>query len=186
MRRIWKINVLAFCCFFLSGAPPSARAQDSVYLKPADALKLLFKDSLEVIKEDKSLSEAQAREFKNLLGYDPPQNAYSFYLGRTDGRVDGYALIDEQIGKVSPITFITRINPDGKVAAVEIMVYRESHGGEVASRRFLNQFKQKSLNDELRLHGNIVNISGATLSSQALVIGVNRALALWKIFYGKS
>jgi len=66
------------------------------------------------------------------------------------------------------------------------MVYRESHGGEVASKRFLNQFKEKGLNDEIRLHGNIVNVTGATLSSQALVVGVNRALALWQILYGKN
>ncbi len=163
----------------------AAWGQETAFLKPAEALKILFKDSKEVYKEEKALTAAQLEEIKRLLGYDPPSRSYTFYLGKTGETVDGYALIDEQIGKVLPITFITRINPDGKVAAVEIMVYRESHGGEVAHRRFLNQFKQKGLNDELRLHGNIVNISGATLSSQGLVTGVNRALALWQIFYGK-
>lgn len=166
--------------------PRSARTQDSVFLKPAEAIKLLFKTSEEVIKEDKALGPAEIAQFKSLIGYDPPKTAYTFFIGRTGGKTDGYALIDEQIGKVQPITFISRINPDGKVAEVEIMVYRETHGGEVASKRFLNQFKQKALNDELRLHGNIVNISGATLSSHALVTGVNRALALWRIFYGKT
>jgi Na+-translocating ferredoxin:NAD+ oxidoreductase RnfG subunit len=186
MKRSFKKIVWAgLTLAMVAMVSPQISTAQSVFLKPADALKLLFKDSEEVIKEDKTLSEAQMSEFKTLEGHDPPRSTYTFYLGRTGGTIDGYALIDEQIGKVMPITFITRINPDGKVAAVEIMVYRETHGGEVASRRFLNQFKQKSLNDELRLHGNIVNITGATLSSHALVIGVKRALALWQIFYGK-
>lgn len=162
-----------------------ARAQTTTFLKPAEALKLIFSDSQEVHKEDKTLTAEQAGEFQKLTGYDPRQNTYSFYLGKSDGKINGYALIDEEVGKVLPITFVTRIDPAGKVEAVEVMVYRESHGGEVKSRRFLNQFKEKGLNDEIRLHGNIVNITGATLSSRALVVGVNRALALWRIFYGK-
>jgi thiamine biosynthesis lipoprotein len=173
-----------FVLFFLLGAV-SVQAQTTVFLKPSEALKLIFKDSQEVIKEDQPVTSEISEKAKKILGYDLAKSSYTFYLGRTNGHVDGYALIDEQNGKVLPITFVTRINPDGKVSQVEIMVYRESHGGEVASKRFLNQFHQKSFNDELRLHGNIVNVTGATLSSQALVVGVRRALTLWQIFYGK-
>lgn len=183
MRKFFSILPLVLALFAGSG---SALAQTTVYLTPADALKLIFKDSQEVIKEDHPIGPEQRQQAQALLGYDLPKSQYTFYLGRSGGKVDGYAIVDEQIGKVQPITFVTRIEPDGKVSAVEIMVYRESHGGDVASKRFLNQFKQKSLNSELRLHGDIVNISGATLSSHALVVGVKRALTLWQIFYGKS
>jgi len=160
-------------------------AQTTVYLKPAEALKLIFKDSQEVFKEDHPVTPEVEEKAKKLLNYDLPKASYTFYLGKTEGRVDGYALIDDEVGKVEPITFITRISPEGKVDQVEIMVYRETRGGEVTSRRFLNQFREKILNNELRLHGNIVNVTGATLSSHALVKGVRRALALWQIFYGK-
>lgn len=183
MRKLLSIS--AFLLLFV-GIQGEARSQTTVFLTPADALKQIFKDSQEVIKEDHPIGAEESKRAKAALGYDLPKAQYTFYLGRSGGKVDGYAIIDEQVGKVQPITFVTRINPDGKVAAVEIMVYRESHGGDVASRRFLNQFKQKDLNSELRLHGDIVNVTGATLSSQALVVGVKRALALWQIFYGHS
>jgi electron transport complex protein RnfG len=180
--RILLISIFLVLGMALSQA---ALAQTTVFLKPDEALKLIFKDSQEVIKEDHPITSDAEQKISKMLGYDLPKSDYPFYLGRTNGKVDGYAVIDDEVGKVLPITFVTRINPDGKVAAVEIMVYRESHGGEVASRRFLNQFRDKSLNDELRLHGNIVNVTGATLSSQALVKGVKRALILWQFFYGK-
>jgi len=182
-RRVITVWALGF---FWSGLLASAQAQTTVYLKPSEALKLIFQGSQEVIKEDHTVTDEVRKEAAEKLGYDLPKTSYTFFLGRTNGKVDGYALIDEQIGKVEPITFVTRISPAGQVDAVEVMVYRESHGGEVASRRFLNQFKRKGLNDELRLHGDIINVTGATLSSQALVVGVRRALALWQIFYGKS
>jgi len=178
--------ILLLCVLVVLADVPLGRAQTSIYLKPAEALKLIFKDSQEVLKEDHPVTPELQEKVKKLLGYELQKTNYPFYLGKSDGRVDGYALIDDEIGKVMPITFITRINPDGHVAQVEIMVYRESHGGEVASKRFLNQFRQKVLNDELRLHGNIVNVTGATLSSHALVKGVKRGLTLWQIFYGKN
>lgn len=174
-----------FILSFLLSLSFSLKAQTTVYLKPEEAIKLIFKDSQEVIREDRPLTPALREKALQLLKYDLPKTSYPFYLGKTGDQIDGYALIDEEIGKVLPITFITKINPQGKVERVEIMVYRESHGGEVASKRFLNQFKEKSLNDELRLHGNVVNVTGATLSSQALVKGVRRALVLWQIIYGK-
>ncbi|MFO1463892.1 MAG: FMN-binding protein [bacterium] len=184
MKQIFNL----WTAFFLSSLACCGvvQAQTTVYLKPSDALKLIFKDSQEVVKEEHPLSPELIRQASQRLGYEPPKGSYTFYVGKTQGAVDGYALIDDQVGKVQPITFITRINPQGQVDSVEVMVYRESHGGEVTSRRFLNQFKQKSLNSELRLHGDIINVSGATLSSQALVLGVKRALVLWQLFYGKS
>lgn len=183
-----RCNQLGFLVLFfaLSWVPKIGYSQSTVYLKPADALKLIFKDSKEVIKEDHPVTEEIREKAKKSLHYDLPKNLYTFYLGKSDGKIDGYALIDEEVGKVQPITFITRINPNGKVSQVEIMVYRESHGGEVATKRFLNQFREKGFNDEIRLHGNVVSVTGATLSSQALVVGVRRALVLWQIFYGKN
>jgi len=180
-----KLFILIFTSSFFFLLPFNLFSQTTVYLKPDEALKIIFKDSQEVVKEDHPVTAAIQEQAKRLLGYELTKSNYPFYIGKTNGRIDGYAVIDDEVGKVLPITFVTRINPDGKVAQVEIMVYRESHGGEVATKRFLNQFRQKALSDELRLNGNITNVTGATLSSQALVKGVKRALALWQIFYTK-
>lgn len=144
----------------------------------------MFQGSEEVEREIHQVSPEIREAAKKQLGYDLPKEQYAFYIGKTKGHIDGYAVIDEQVGKVLPITFITRINPEGRVDQVEIMVYRESHGGEIKQKRFLKQFSDKNLNSELRLHGDIVNITGATLSSRALVVGVKRALVLWSLYYG--
>ncbi len=177
--------ILCLALAFLSLKPQLAWCQNTVFLTPADAIKLIFQNSKEVIKEDHAITPAIQEEARKLLGYELPKANYPFFVGKTDGKIDGYAVIDDEVGKVMPITFITRINPDGKVSQVEIMVYRESHGGEVATKRFLNQFKEKSFNEELRLDKNVIHVTGATLSSYALVKGVRRDLVLYQIFYGK-
>ena len=63
------------------------------------------------------------------------------------------------------------------------MVYREAYGGEVRDRRFLQQYKGKQLKDPLLPYRDIQNISGATLSVEAIGRGSKKALALVDLVY---
>ncbi len=163
----------------------STASAQKVFLNTEQALKLLFKNSTEVVKETHTLTSEQTVFLQKSLGYLPNKKNYTFYLGKTNQKIDGYALIDDEIGKTEPITFVTKINLDGKLEQVEIMIYRETHGHEVTQSRFLNQFKGKQLSNELRINKDIKYITGATLSSNALVKGTRRALTLWQLFYAK-
>jgi Na+-transporting NADH:ubiquinone oxidoreductase subunit NqrC len=70
------------------------------------------------------------------------------------------------------------IGIDGVVRGVEILDYRESHGGEVRDPRWLAQFTGKRGDAPLRLEQDIQNISGATLSCRHVTDGVRRLVAL--------
>lgn len=172
-----------FFLWFFFVCPLGLRAE-TVYLTPKDALKLFFKDSEKVTSEKKEITGDLKVKVEKALGVSLPKENYTFYIGSTKGGTDGYALIDNQIGKTEPITFMTILDPQGKVRAVEILVYRESHGGEVQSRRFLKQFDKKTVRDPIRVGQDIDNISGATLSARALATGVKRAVILWQALYG--
>jgi hypothetical protein len=54
----------------------------------------------------------------------------------------------------------------------------------VKEQRFLSQFRGKQSSDPIRVNQDIVNYTGATLSSYAIARGVRRALALAHLFYG--
>jgi Na+-translocating ferredoxin:NAD+ oxidoreductase RnfG subunit len=90
----------------------------------------------------------------------------------------GYAVIVEEIGKHRPITFVVGVGRDGMVADVAVMAYREAYGGEVREHRFLTQYHGKALRDPMLPFRDIRNISGATLSAEAIGRGVRKALAL--------
>lgn len=172
-----------FLIFFLLslGGPVAA---ETVTLTPKEALKVFFQNSEQVISEKKELKGELKGRIEKSLGYSLSRESITFYLGKTKDHVDGYALIDNEIGKTEPITFMTVITPQGEVRAVEILVYRESHGGEVKSKRFLKQFESKKQLDPIRVGQDIDNISGATLSARALAKGVKRGVTFWKAFYG--
>ena len=89
----------------------------------------------------------------------------------------GFAAVGNVLGKDQPITFLVVIDPTDRLKDVDILVYREPYGGEVAYEPWRRQFRGKSARDSLRVGKEIRSISGATISVHAVTIGVRRVLA---------
>ena len=66
------------------------------------------------------------------------------------------------------------------------MVYRESHGGEVGSKRWLKQFIGVSSKKYLEYQDDIVGISGATISVKSMTNEVNKLLKTVHILQTKN
>lgn len=77
------------------------------------------------------------------------------------------AWLFDEIGRSFPITLGLVIN-QGQIEQVKVLIYRESHGWEVQQRFFTEQFVGASLKDNYRLSRRVENISGATLSVNAM------------------
>lgn len=90
----------------------------------------------------------------------------------------GWLMIDQVIGKSELITYALALDPAGAVISVEVLEYRESHGGEIRMPAWRKQFVGKTPADASALGGEIKNISGATLSCRHLTEGVQRLLKL--------
>ena len=89
----------------------------------------------------------------------------------------GFAAIGNVLGKDQPITFLVAVGPDDRLKDVDVLVYREPRGGEVAYDAWRKQFRGKRAADSLRVGKNIRSISGATISVNAVTTGVRRTLA---------
>jgi transcriptional regulator of nitric oxide reductase len=89
----------------------------------------------------------------------------------------GFAEVGNVIGKSEPITFLVAIGPDDRLKDVDILMYREPRGGEVAYEAWRKQFRGKTAADSVRVGKSIRSISGATISVHAVTAGVRRMLA---------
>lgn len=89
----------------------------------------------------------------------------------------GFAQVGNVMGKDEPITFLVAIGPDDRLKDVDILVYREPRGGEVAYEPWRKQFRGKTAADSVRVDKSIRSISGATISVHAVTAGVRRMLA---------
>jgi transcriptional regulator of nitric oxide reductase len=89
----------------------------------------------------------------------------------------GFAAVGNVIGKDQPITYLVAIGPDDRLKDIDILVYREPYGGEVAYEAWRRQFRGARATDSLRVGKEIRSISGATISVHAVTLGVRRLLA---------
>src|SRR5262249_32768972 len=98
-----------------------------------------------------------------------PGDSVRSYTVRGPGQIVlGYGFLDEVKGKTQLISYLVVVEPNGRVKDVDILVYRESYGGEITYETFRKQFRQKSSRDNLVVGKNIMNISGATISVRAI------------------
>jgi len=104
-------------------------------------------------------------------------------IWRTDH--GGFFVIDKVIGKHELITYAVGIHPDGSIAQIEIMDYREAYGNEIRQKRWRRQFIGKTTASSLALNEDIKNISGATLSCRHVTEGVNRIMRLYEVMLKK-
>jgi Na+-translocating ferredoxin:NAD+ oxidoreductase RnfG subunit len=162
----------------------ASAASAETLLTQEQALKVVFPKSESIKAETKALTPEQRKMLEENTGLRFPETDYPTFVASSKGQPDGYAVILNEIGKHENITFIVGVSPSGKVIEVAVMEYRESRGGEVKEQRFLSQFRGKQSSDPIRVNQDIVNYTGATLSSYAISRGVRRALALAHLFYG--
>lgn len=90
----------------------------------------------------------------------------------------GYVVVDDVKGKDMPITYLVAVDTSLRIVDLQILAYRESYGGEVRSAGWRRQFVGRSPDEPLRYGREIRNITGATISAQAVTGGVRSVLAL--------
>jgi Na+-translocating ferredoxin:NAD+ oxidoreductase RnfG subunit len=174
-RSLRTFQVASLAALFLATA--GRASAEEVYWTPKALLKDFFKTSDKVGYLTLE-TKPHAAALKARLGALPPKDKYVVFVARTGDRVDGYAVIDEERGQHEPITFAVKLSPAGAVERMEVMVYREGYGAEIREPRFRRQFEGKVERDALKVGDDLVAISGATISSKAMAIGVRRAVAL--------
>ena len=161
----------------LAGTPGIASA-DQVFWDKRELLRDFFPDSERVGFRRFDLDPARRLRLQQRLGYELAKQRYTFFVATTDGRVDGYALLDDEKGQHLPITFAVRFSPNGTITRQELVAYREAYGSEIRSPRFRRQFVGKTVADPIRAGSDIVVITGATISSRSMAAGVRRASVL--------
>ena len=85
-----------------------------------------------------------------------------------------YAILDNVIGKTMPISFLCIFDNTGTVQHSSVIKYREPYGGEVGSRKWLDQFIAYTDSSSYKVGKDISGISGATLSVNSLTKGIHK------------
>jgi len=165
----------------LSGPWSNFPLRAEKYLSIEEAQKLCFPGADRFEHRLVRFSRAQLDTLSERLGAKPLNRGNQTWLAIAGNRYLGVLLFDQVPGKYELIDYVIAIDPDGRITALEIIEYRESHGAEIRNEKWRAQFKFRSRADRLRFNDDIYNISGATVSCRAVTDGVRRILATYEL-----
>jgi Na+-translocating ferredoxin:NAD+ oxidoreductase RnfG subunit len=151
------------------------------YLMANEAAELLFPEADGQTMQLVELSDGERDRIKAVSGLRQRWKTQEVWRAEREGELLGWTIVDEVIGKHEYITYAAGISTEGRVVGIEILSYRETHGGEIRQESWRENFAGKTLDDAFELDEDVPNISGATLSCRNVTDGVKRLLALAQI-----
>jgi len=173
--------ILAVLVAFAAAGARVAHAQEGQFLTEAEAPTAVFPQADRVERRDVASTPALREHMAGRLAGTTPslwEATYPVFHVWHGADALGTAVIVEEIGKHRPITFVVGVRPDGAIADVAVVAYREAYGGEIRMPRFLRQYRDRKPGEALQPYRDITNIAGATLSVEAAGRAVKKAQAL--------
>lgn len=151
------------------------------YLSLAQAQRALFPQAGRFDELTLALSVEQRARVASLAGAQAPHRSIRIWRALQDGTPLGTLFVDEVIGREDYITYALGIDTTGRVTGLEVLAYRESHGGEIRNAAWRGQFARRAAQPLPQFRADIKNIAGATLSCEHVTQGVRWLLAIWQI-----
>ena len=172
-RLLFAISIMLW-----SLASPCAEAR--VFYSKQEALRVAFPEADTVDKQIFFLTDEQVKRVEGLARSRLESKLATFYIGKTDGEITGYAMIDIHTVRTLPEALMVVLSPTGEVVSTVVLAFYEPPE-YLSSDRWLKQFDQKALTPDLWMGRDIAAITGATLSVHAVTRAVRRILALYQV-----
>jgi len=136
-------HLSALCLLPVAAISVSAYAVD--YLSIEQAQQILFPNATSFSDRTVQLSKQQKSAIRKLAGVRQRWSEQAVWRADGDDGFAGWVIVDNVIGKHEYITYAAGLSPHGQVIGVEILSYRETHGGEIRAQAWRDNFKGKTL-----------------------------------------
>ncbi len=164
--------VIVLCLLSLPG-------YGKIYFSKNEALELAFGKDADVEMLSLFPDPAQVALIEKRARVKLGSALYTFYVGRKDGRLLGYAAIENHVVRTKPETLLVILTPEGKVRAIHTLAFHEPPEYQ-PPQRWYEQLYEREL-DQLGFHGDIQGITGATLSTRSALDITRKVIAVFQV-----
>lgn len=151
----------------------------TVFYSKNEALELAFGKNVQVEQLSLFPDEQQAAKIEELAKVKLESGLFTFYVGKDQGKVLGYAAIETVTVRTKPETLLIVLTADGEVRNVTTLAFHEPPEYQPPERWFEQLYKRPLA--DMDFNKGIDGISGATLSTRATVISVRKVMAIYQI-----
>lgn len=159
---------------------PVSFVHAEVFYAQDEALKLAFPETQIIEKKTLILDKSELKYVQDKAKTIIESSLFTFYVGKVDGNIIGYAAIDSHTVRTQTATYMVVLNENGEIKKVVVLAFNEPLE-YITSTEWNNQFIGKDRSHALIPGQDIQGIAGSTLSVNAISIGVRKILALYEL-----
>lgn len=151
---------------------------------PEKVMKENFPEATEIKKKNFLILKSQAKEIEKLSNIKLKSKIVPVYIARKDNQVLGYSILHIHRVRTKNEAVLISLTSDCKVLDVEVIAFYEPPE-YIAPENWLKLFEGKGKQDNLKLRQGIPNITGATLTAQAVADAVRQSVAICEVVLKK-
>ncbi len=142
-------------------------------------MNLAFGQDAEVEMLPLFLTERQIEIIERLAHIKLESALFTFYVGRRDGIIVGYAAIESHTVRTKPETLLIVLSPDGELEKIEVLAFHEPPEYQPTASWFAQLYDRALA--QMGFNSEVQGITGATLSAQSALTSVRKVLAIFQV-----
>lgn len=176
MQMLKHLRLLLILALTVLSISPSF---SGVFYSKDEAMKLAFGGDATVEMISLFPTDDEAAQIEQLAKMKLESKLFSFYVGKKQDSIIGYAAIEAHNVRTKPETLLVVLDPNGNLRQVVTLAFHEPPEYQPPERWFA-QLINHGL-DELSFGKDIQGVAGATLSTRAALNSARKVLAVFQV-----
>jgi hypothetical protein len=168
--------------FFLFLLSFTSLCHAQIFYSKSEALELAFGKAMV---ENLSLfpDEAQTAKIQQLAKTKLESGLFTFYVGKENGKILGYAAIESETVRTKPETVMILLTAEGELKSVTVLAFHEP-SEYMPSERWFELLAKRTLED-MDFSKGVDGVSGATLSTHSALNSTRKVMAIYQVMVKK-
>ena len=151
----------------------------TIYYSKSEAMELAFGKGATVELLPLYLTNEQIRKTERLARVKLDSALFTFYVGKRDEKIMGYAAIETHTVRTKPETLLIVLTPEGMLRNIHVLAFHEPPEYQPPSDWFAQLYHR--VLEELDFNTGVQGITGATLSIQGALGSVRKVIAVHRM-----
>jgi len=151
----------------------------TIFYSKNEAMELAFGKGSEVESLPLFPDDAEIARIQELAKSKLESGLFTFYVGKAQQKVLGYAAIETSTVRTKPETLMIVLTPEGELRNVYTLAFHEPPEYQPPQRWF-EQLYQRPLAD-MDFNKGVDGISGATLSTRSALTSIRKVMAVYQV-----
>ncbi|CAA9892128.1 FMN-binding domain protein [Candidatus Methylobacter favarea] len=151
----------------------------TIFYSKNEAMELAFGKSKQVELLSLFPNDQETAKIQKLAKVKLESGLFTFYIGKEQGNILGYAAIESITVRTKPETLMIVLTPEGELRNVYTLAFHEPPEYQPPERWYQQLYKRPL--SAMDFNKGVDGISGATLSTRAAITSIRKVMAIYQV-----